>query len=161
MIKKIIIGGEGGQGIRLAGTVLASILAKIGYEVSLTFEYDADVRGGKTVSLLTYSDKKIENPIVEDPDILLQLSKIDGKYKAKKTVCEKGLCQDEEIPFSEIAKEKFGSPLVVNMIAIGRLLKLIGIDINKINFEEELPKKFIEKNIEAIKYGYAYKDELH
>lgn len=161
MIKKVVIGGEGGQGIRLAGTVLAKILAKIGYEVSLTFEYDADVRGGKVIAFLTYSDKKIENPIVEEPDILLHLSEIEGEYKAKKTVCEKGLCTEEEIPFNQIANEKFGSPFVVNMLAIGRLLRLLEIDISNINLEKELPPQFIEKNVEAIKYGYIYKDSLH
>ncbi len=160
MIKKVVIGGEGGQGIRLAGTILAKILARFDYEVSLTFEYDADVRGGKIVSLLTYSDKKIDNPIVEDPDILLHLSKIDGKYKAKKTICEKGLCKEEEIPFIDIARNKFGSPFVINMLAIGRLLKILEIDISKVDLEKELPKKFIEKNVEAIKYGYGYRDDV-
>ena len=161
MIKRIVIAGEGGQGIKFMSHILAKILSELGYEVSLEFDYDASVRGGKIVGFLTYSDKKIENPIIEEADILLMLSQIEEKFIAKKIVCEPGLCTEEQIPFSKIAIEKFGTPIVTDMVVLGRLLKLIGIDIEKVELKKLFPEKFIEENIAAVQYGYTYLDELH
>jgi 2-oxoglutarate ferredoxin oxidoreductase subunit gamma len=46
----------------------------------------------------------------------------------------------------------------VNMIALGRLLSIIGIKIEKVDFERELHSRFLEENTRAVKYGYTYKD---
>lgn len=162
MIKRIIISGEGGQGIKLISVILGHILSKLGKEVSLIVDYSASVRGSEIDAYLTYSDKKIDNPIFEKADILLELSKFSiGKFKAKRTVCESGLCKDIEIPFEEIAEDKFDSPIEENMIALGELLRLIHIDISKIDLRKEVPKKSMEKHINAIKYGFRFQDELH
>ena len=162
MIKRIIISGEGGQGIKLISVMLGHILSQLGKEVSLVVDYRASVRGSEIDTYLTYSDKKIDNPIFEKADILLELSKFDKcKFKAKRTVCETGLCHDIQIPFEEIAEDKFDSPIEENMVALGELLRLIHIDIGKIDLRKEVPKKAMEKHVNAIKYGFRFQDELH
>ena len=70
MKKKIKLVGTGGQGIKLLGHVLGNILAELGYNVSLNFEFDTSVRGGNISADLIYSDGTIECPIIDDADIL-------------------------------------------------------------------------------------------
>ncbi len=164
MIKQIVVGGEGGQGVKVLTHVLGDILVHFDYYVTITYEYDANVRGGKIVGYLVYSDKKIKNPTIEHPDIMVKLSDKGGEFKAKYTIYQKGVKRHEgeceEIEFGKIAVEKFGSRLMINMIALGRLLKVIGVDIGKVDLKKKVPKKFIEESIEAVRFGYTFRDEL-
>lgn len=172
MIKKIKLIGSGGQGIKLLGHVLGNILTELNYFVSLNFEFDTSVRGGNVSADLVYSDQKIENPIIDETDILLQLEgkqQDTMKIKAKERIMEQGICNTEctkcdircsgkQIPFYDVANKKFGSPIYMNMIALGIILKHIGINPEKVNLKNGLPAKYIKQNIEAIKYGYTYSD---
>ena len=103
MIKKIVVSGVSGQGIKLITHLLGLSLVEMGFEVSIDYEYDSAVIGGKMVAMLIYSDKKIADPIVEEADILLWLSKKGDKFLAKRVVCEEGLGgknhKEVEIPF--------------------------------------------------------------
>jgi 2-oxoglutarate ferredoxin oxidoreductase subunit gamma len=170
--KKIKIAGEGGQGIMLLAHILGNILTALNYNVLLNFEFDAAVRGGKISADIIYSEYKIENPVIEKADILLYLS---GLYKdifeAENIIIDKKLCDSEtfrnkvvckegiKIPLTHIANTKFGSPVFINMLALGQILRLIGINIEKINIEKKLPVKFINENIEAIRYGFSFRDD--
>ena len=44
--KSIVIDGVGGQGVRVIGSTMASLLSVMGFEVTLLFDYDSSVRGG-------------------------------------------------------------------------------------------------------------------
>ncbi|MDR4503944.1 MAG: GNAT family N-acetyltransferase [Candidatus Scalindua sp.] len=169
--KKIILVGEAGQGIKLMAHTLGNILAKMGKEVSLNIVYGAAVRGGEITAELIYSDEKIETPFFEKADVGICLSK--GKkplVNAKEIVIDAAACNQEctgcdiicpvsnRIPFSQISLEEFNSPVFVNMLALGRLLSMIGIKIEAIDFQSELHSRFREENTRAIKYGYTYKD---
>ncbi len=169
--KKIVLAGEAGQGIKLMAHVLASILAKLGKEVSLNLIYDATVRGGNIRAEIVYSDDKIDVPFFEEADIGLQLSKIlDPSVKAKLVLIESSACDAEckkcelrcpasdRIPFEKLAIEQFNSPIFVNMIALGRVLSKIGINIETVNFASEFPSQFLDENIKAVRYGYTYQD---
>jgi len=61
--------------------------------------------------------------------------------------------------FENVAVSKFGNKIFINMIALGRILRYIGVNIMLINIKELLPKKSVEKNLEAIKYGFNYRDD--
>lgn len=169
--KKIVLAGEAGQGIKLMAHVLASILAKLGKEVSLNLIYDATVRGGNIRAEIVYSDDEIEVPFFEEADIGLQLSKIpDPEVKARQVLIESSACDAEckkcelrcpasdRIPFERLAIERFNSPIFVNMIALGRVLSKIGINIETVNFDSEFPSQFLDENIKAVRYGYTYQD---
>jgi len=171
MIKTIKLIGSGGQGIKLLGHVLGNVLSEIGYQVSLNFEFDTSVRGGTVSADLTYSDEKVENPIIEDIDILLVLEGKSelAKRKAKTVIVEKSICNTEcikcdlrcegkQIPFYDVANKQFGSPIYMNMIALGIILKHIGINPEKVDLKNGLPARYIEQNVAAIKYGYTYND---
>ena len=156
---KVIVSGEGGQGVRVISHTLAILLANLGYEVSLLYDYDSAVRGAMSLAHLVFDKEHIANPVVDDADILLKLSdKADG-LRAEKTVCETGLCTDEEIPFSELGIEKFGKEVFGNMIALGRLMALIGMEIPEEELARVLPLKYREENLRAVHFGYHLKEE--
>ncbi len=169
--KKIILAGEAGQGIKLMAHTLANILAKLGKEVTLNLIYDAAVRGGNIRAEIVYSDDPIDVPFFEEADIALQLSKMpDPMVRAKHVLIESSACNAEckqcelrcpvsdRIPFEKLAIEQFNSPIFVNMIALGRLLSKIGINIETVNFMSEFPSQFLDENVKAVRYGYTYKD---
>ena len=156
---KVIISGEGGQGVRVISHTLATLLVNLGYQTTLLYDYDSAVRGAMSVAYLAFDKEYIDNPVIQDADILLELSNKAGGFQAKKTVCQTGLCTDEEIPFSELGIEKFGKEIFGNMIALGRLISLVGIDIPDEKLAEVLPLKYREENINAVHFGYHLKEE--
>ena len=156
---KVIISGEGGQGVRVLSHTLATLLANLGYEVSLLYDYDSAVRGAMSVAYLAFNEEPIANPVIQEADILLKLSdKADG-LRAEKTVCETGLCTDEEIPFGKLGVEKFGQEIFGNMIALGRLMALVGVELSEEELARVLPLKYREENINAVHFGYYLKEE--
>jgi len=50
--------------------------------------------------------------------------------------------------------DKFGQAIFGNMIALGRLFRLIDIDISHVELEKILPKSYIRENMRAIRLGY-------
>ncbi len=156
---KVIISGEGGQGVRVVSHSLATLLANLGYEVSLLYDYDSAVRGAMSVAHLVFDKEPIANPVVGEADILLKLSdKADG-LRAEKTVCEIGLCTDEEIPFGRLGIEQFGKEIFGNMIALGRLMTLVGLEVSNEELAKVLPLKYREENISAVQFGSHLKEE--
>ena len=164
--KKIILAGEAGQGIKLMAHTLGNILAKMGKEVSLNIVYGAAVRGGEITAELIYSDEKIETPFFEKADLGVCLSKSKkGMINAKELIVEATAYDSDLInpipdvmPFSKMAMDQFHSHVFVNMIALGRLLSIIGIKIEKVDFESEFQSRFLEENTRAVKFGYSYMD---
>jgi len=156
---RIIISGEGGQGVRVIGHTLATLLVNLGYEVSLLYDYDSSVRGAMSMAYLVFDDKPIDNPMVDNADILLKLSDKGNSFYAEKTVCQTGLCTDEEIPFERLGEEKFGREIFGNMIALGRLIALVGIEIPDDELEKVLPLKYREENVKATHFGFGLKED--
>jgi len=164
--KKVVLTGEAGQGIKLMAHTLGNILAKMGKEVSLNIIYGAAVRGGEITAELIYSDEKIETPFFEKADLGVCLSRSKkGLINAKELIVEAAAYENDLIhpipdvmPFAKMAMDQFHSHVFVNMIALGRLLNIIGIKIEKVDFESEFRSKFLEENTRAVKFGYTYQD---
>jgi len=156
---KVIISGEGGQGVRVISHTLATLLANLGYQVSLLYDYDSAVRGAMSLAHLTFHKEPIANPVIDEADILLKLSdKAEGLH-AQRTVCQTGLCTEEEIPFGKLGVENFGREIFGNMIALGRLMSLVNVEVSDEELAEALPLKYKEENINAVHFGYHLKEE--
>jgi Pyruvate/2-oxoacid:ferredoxin oxidoreductase gamma subunit len=153
-MKRIVFAGIGGQSVRVISHVLAMALKELGYEVTLLYDYDSSIRNQRISAYLTFDRKPIENPMIDEADILIRLHQKGDQLVAQKTVCDTGLCTDEEIPFGMMGIEKFGQAIFGNMIALGRLFRLIGIDINHMELENLLPKSYVKENLKAIQTGY-------
>ncbi|HEX8938751.1 MAG TPA: 2-oxoacid:acceptor oxidoreductase family protein [Candidatus Limnocylindrales bacterium] len=158
--RSVVIDGIGGQGVRVIGNTLATLLGVMGYEVTLLYDYDSSVRGGMSEAFLKYDREAISNPVVELADVTLRLADrgpahLDSKY----VVADIGLAKPgedaEEVPFLQLGVEKFGRDLFGNMVALGRMLRLLDIEFRDEDLEAALPRKFLEQNVAAIRYGYA------
>jgi len=169
--KKIKIMGEAGQGVKLMSYTLASILSQLGNEVSLSLEYDSAVRGGNISADLIYSDDPIENPFIDEADVLIKFTRNREWFPARKLVIDESIsCPDAlecsirtkkgtHYGFQDVAISKFGHKIFINMIALGRILRYLGINIMLINIKGLLPPKSAAKNLAAIKYGFNYRDD--
>ncbi len=158
--KSIVIDGVGGQGVRVIGNTMASLLTVMGYEVTLLFDYDSSVRGGMSEAFLEYDREPISNFVVECADVVLRLADrgpihLVADYVIADCDLIKPGERGEEIPFLQLGVDKFGRDLFGNMIALGRLLCICDVDFTDDHLREALPKKYVEDNIAAIKYGYG------
>jgi Pyruvate/2-oxoacid:ferredoxin oxidoreductase gamma subunit len=158
--KSIVIDGVGGQGVRVIGSTMASLLTVMGFEVTLLFDYDSSVRGGMSEAFLRYDTEPISNFVVECADVVLRLAGRGPHHLSTDyVIADIGLMKagetGEEIPFLQLGVEKFGRDLFGNMIALGRLLCVCDVEFTDDHLREALPKKYIEDNIAAIKWGYG------
>ncbi|NLN90840.1 MAG: GNAT family N-acetyltransferase [candidate division WS1 bacterium] len=171
MTRRIIVVGDAGQGIRLLGHVLASILADLGKEVSLNITKPSSVRGGTIAAELCFSEAPIRSPFFVDADILVQLAPGSPPHtvRAKRVIIDETIQhielssliqrtrgQESEVyDFVRQAREDLGNPVFTNMIVLGNILGHMGMDVDKLNLPEEIPARFLEQNIRAIQKGFS------
>jgi 2-oxoglutarate ferredoxin oxidoreductase subunit gamma len=67
----ILIAGFGGQGVILAGNVLAYACLDAGKNVCAMASYGAEVRGGTAKALISIADHQIDSPIIENPNLAI------------------------------------------------------------------------------------------
>jgi len=158
--RTVVVDGIGGQGVRVIGSTMASLLAVMGYEVTLLFDYDSSVRGGMSEAFLAYDREPVSNFVVECADVVVRLADRGPTHlSAGHIIADLGLIKPgekgEEIPFMQLGVEKFGRDLFGNMIALGRLLKVSGVEFTDEALATALPKKYQEENVAAIRFGYS------
>ncbi len=158
--KTVVIDGVGGQGVRVIGNTMASLLAVMGYEVTLLFDYDSSVRGGMSEAFLTWDREPVSNFVVECADVVVRLADRGPHHLSTDyVIADMGLSKPgergEEIPFLQLGVDKFGRDLFGNMIALGRLLCVCDVEFTEQHLRDALPNKYVDDNIAAINYGYG------
>jgi len=159
---RIALDGVGGQGVRVIAGVLGALLARMGKQVTVLFDYDSSVRGSMSDAFVIFDDKPIANPVVEEADIMLKLAdKGHLRISGRNVVTDLGLGRpgDEQIPFASLGSEHFGKELFGNMIALGRILRLAEIDFDDAAIRESLPRRYQDENVAAIQFGYQLTPE--
>lgn len=167
---KIKITGFGGQGVILAGELLANAAVIDGKEGSAIGSYGSAARYGLTTSEVVISSEFIDAPFSENPDILIALSQ-DGYDKFINTVDKNGIIivdsgmvaikphpRQYELQTTNIASLELKSPLVANMIMLGYLSTVTEIVRKKALLEaikQIVSEKFIEINSKAIEIGFS------
>jgi len=74
MIFKIILSGDGGQGIQTLSYLICNTTFKNGLEVSHIPNYGLEQKGGVSMAYIKISDKEISYPKFSKPDFLLIMS---------------------------------------------------------------------------------------
>ena len=128
--------GVGGQGVLLAGEIMAACKIKNGGNGLKTATYTSQVRGGATVVDITLDDEEIRYPYANEGEIDFMLSVADVSYNQFKSgVKEGGIIvvdpnlvhpTDEdrkkwtihEIPIITIAKEEVGNVITQSVVAL-------------------------------------------
>jgi 2-oxoglutarate ferredoxin oxidoreductase subunit gamma len=178
--EEVIIAGFGGQGIMLAGKLLAQTAMKAGKEVTYMPSYGAEVRGGTAKCMVIVAEKKIASPLVGRPDSLIVMNKASlNKYAphlktAGLLVMNSSLIKNEpqldetievlEVPADGIAIE-LGNPKSSNMVALGAYLQRKGIfsaDAAAASLADVLAKRHhqtLPVNIEALHRGAEFAEK--
>ncbi len=173
MKTELICAGFGGQGVLTIGKFIAKAGMKEGKNVSWLPSYGPEMRGGTANVSTVVADEPIASPIVSYPDILVALNqpsitkfgesvRTNGVLVMNSNMCPHGCTRTDiqiiSAPMSDIAAE-IGSPLVLNMIAIGIIIGKTGL-IKYETMEEDLSSfmkaknpELLEKNLIAIKRG--------
>ncbi len=175
---EIALTGAGGQGLLLAGYVLANAAIKDGKVALQASMYGPEARLGSSRSDVVISDTEITYPRATRPDILLVLNQ-DSCDKYVKTLKEDGIliCDitdvkripDEDkikniykLPLARIASQEFGTPLVTNILSLGFIAGITGIVSKKAleeSIKEVVKKKFVELNLKALAKGFELAEE--
>ena len=173
MLKEILIGGFGGQGIMLMGQLLAYGAIHEGLETTFFPSYGPEMRGGTANCTVVISDQRIGSPIRNKFSVLMAMNQASlDKFKDRvKTggvlvynetlINNPPQVKDVEIvkvPANQIANE-LDNPQVANMVAVGGLIRVLGFisfDSLSRGLEKVLPKyrhQLIPLNEKAIKIG--------
>lgn len=161
---EIVFAGSGGQGIKLAGEILAKALIKEGWQVAVNSSYGAAARGGPSVSEIVASQSEIDYPLVLEPKIIFILSR-EGKKacQSRWPPLVASLAKTAEDEIGEQIKKMAalaGDQIFSGMITLGALIAKHQVCKKETLFsviEEELPEKYREKNKKAIELGLTIK----
>lgn len=176
MTTEIIFAGFGGQGVILAGKILALAGMNEDKYVSHIPSYGAEMRGGTANCSVIVSDDEVASPVIEKPDVVVALNK-PSMTKFEKWLKPGGLLiynsslidikpvrtdiKTIALPANEIAVET-DNPRGSNMVALGCLAKVCKGMISGVKpFEYALDeaisarnKKFNPINIKTIETAY-------
>ena len=173
---EIRLAGEGGQGMILAGIILAEAAAIYdGKQATQTQSYGPEARGGASRSEVVISDGEIDHPEVLSPDVVLALSQ-EAYQKFAKTVNPNGLLIVDEdrvqtssdfhgirIPIARIAHETTGKAITANTVALGVLVGLTNV-VSRESIEKTVtaraPKGTEEMNRKALQAGFAAAEQV-
>lgn len=138
LYEELIIAGFGGQGIMMAGKLLAQTAMNCGREVTYMPSYGAEVRGGTANCMLVIAENEIACPVVGNLNSLIVMNKASlTKFtpqlkKGGLLILNSSLIDIEpdvddsteviRLPADDIAVE-LGSIKAANMVALGAYLQ--------------------------------------
>lgn len=177
MEKDFIIAGFGGQGVLLAGEVLANGFMLDDKNVTWYPSYGAEMRGGTVNCCVVMSDEEVSAVQKSHAQYIIVLNQASfdrftpqvksGGTIIVNTSLAKPVKTRNDInyifaPITQMAEEKLGNIKMSNILALGILSKacgLITLDTLEKALNNVIPphrKNLIPKNIEALKLGYEY-----
>jgi len=179
MRKQLRFTGVGGQGVLLAGEILARSNVRAGKYGVQVGTYTSQVRGGPTKVDIILDDEPILYPYAVDGEIDFMLSVADKSYQLfKDGVKEGGIIvyepnlvypseEDKQkwkmyaIDVIDIAKEKVGNVITQSVVALAIATKMNDLDKENV-FETMIatvPPKAVEINKKAFELGYQAAEE--
>ncbi len=163
------LAGSGGQGLLLAGLVLAEAAGlHDGRQVAMAQSYGPEARGGASKAEVIISDQAIDYPLCSRVDLFLALTQEaadayswDLKPGAwilvdSDLVTHPPSSRAVRLPFTATARDKLKKPMVANVVALGAIAELTGL-ISRKGLEKALlarvPKGSEELNKKALALG--------
>ena len=177
LYEEVIIAGFGGQGIILAGRLLAQTAMKAGKEVTYIPSYGAEMRGGTSNCTVIIADEPIACPVVARPGSLIvmnkaSLSKFAPRVKDSGLLVLNSSLIDTQpllpdtidvlaVPANDLAVE-LGNPKSANMVALGAYLQkkeIFSADAAARCLPDVLAKRYhktLSVNTEALRRGAQF-----
>ena len=166
---EIRLSGSGGQGLMLAGKLLAEAAAVYdGKNAVQTQSYGPEARGGKSKTDIVISDGEIDYPKATRVNVLLAMTRSaldeyagslrdDGMLIVDSYLVE-GVDREGAIgiPFTMLAIEECGRKLFANVVALGAVVELtqaVGWESLKSAVMARVPKGTETVNAKALEVG--------
>lgn len=174
--KSILIAGFGGQGILLAGEVLANALMLDGKDVTWYPSYGAEMRGGTVNCEIVASETEVSAVNKKEADFIIALNQLSfDKFLPKLKqggwiIANSSLVKEIKsrldvnylfAPITALANE-IGEIRITNIISLGLLAKishLTSIETLHKALENILPehrKNLLPLNLKALEAGFSY-----
>lgn len=160
MTERVIIAGFGGQGVILAGKLLAYTGMVEGKNVSHIPSYGVEMRGGTANCAVIISDQEIASPLVVHPTSLIVMNKPSllkfedrvkpgGRIVVNESLIDRKVERSDVtvfyVPANNIAEEA-GSGRSSNMVMIGAWLAVTGL-LSQNGIKKSLPEVVSKRNL--------------
>lgn len=181
MRKQLRFSGVGGQGVLLAGEILAEAKIKSGGYGIKAASYTSQVRGGPTKVDILLDDEEILYPYATEGSIDFMLSTAQVSYDQFKSGIKDGgiIVVDSnlvapssadrerlkviELPIISIAKNEIGNVVTQSVVALGISVALSEAMDREIVLEvmkSKVPAKVLELNVKAFEVGEKYAQQF-
>jgi 2-oxoglutarate ferredoxin oxidoreductase subunit gamma len=172
---EIRIAGSGGQGLILAGKMLADALASGGRRIAQSQTYEPTSRGGFCNSDLVIAQGEVDFPLVTALDCLVLLDRVAVKpswpllKRDAIVIADPRMCPElpeskhrvYRLPLTRCAIE-LGSERVANIVAIGALALIAKLSDRKTleqAVRNETPRSFLDLNLDALAAGFRLAEQ--
>jgi 2-oxoglutarate ferredoxin oxidoreductase subunit gamma len=166
---EILISGFGGQGVIRMGQIIGLCAIKQGHRVTMLKSHGTETRGGYVRAQLVIAPQYVDSPVVENADVFVAFSA--PAYRKFYDLCRGKILYDPEmvnevrtdaperhvaVPATQLSKERFGKELFANMIMLGALTRLSGMDYAAMKQAMlEIIPRFHEQNLAALEAGHT------
>jgi 2-oxoglutarate ferredoxin oxidoreductase subunit alpha len=174
----IRIAGEAGEGVSITGQMVTQATARAGYYVLTDSVPPAEIKGGYSFYQIRLGEKRLRSR-GDVVDVLLAFNQeafeqsIDTLRSggiliydsAELSPPESDRYRSYAVPLTDIAKNEVELALSKNMVAVGVVGGLFGLNVEHIHRllnESKLAKKgadILNKNLKAVDLGYKYVEE--
>ncbi|MGI9147036.1 MAG: 2-oxoacid:acceptor oxidoreductase subunit alpha [Chloroflexota bacterium] len=171
----IRIAGEAGEGVSITGQMVTQATARAGYYVLTDSVPPAEIKGGYSFYQIRLGEKRLRAR-GDSVDVLLAFNQEAFDNSVEQLRVGGILIYDSAelnppasdryrsyaVPLTNIAKNEVELALSKNMVAVGAVAGLFGLDrahIHRLLRESKLAKKgadILSKNLKAVDLGYAY-----
>lgn len=171
----IRIAGEAGEGVLITGQMVTQATARAGYHVLTDSVPPAEIKGGYSFFQIRLSNRPI-SARGDRVDVLLAFNQEaydrsighlrDGGVliydPAEVTAPGSDAFTSYQVPLTDIAKNEVELALSKNMVAVGAVASIFGLDVSHVHQliqESKLAKKgadILTKNLRAVDLGHAY-----
>lgn len=137
---EVRLAGSGGQGLILAGLVLAEAAGlHDGRFVAMSQSYGPEARGGASKAEVIISGSEIDYPLATQVDLLLALTQEAADAYCWDLKPGSWILVDSDLvshppssravalPFTALARDKLKKPMVANVVALGAVCQLTGV----------------------------------
>jgi 2-oxoglutarate ferredoxin oxidoreductase subunit gamma len=172
---EIRLAGTGGQGVILAGILLAEAAVRDGLNAVQTQSYGPEARGGASRSEVIIADEEIDYPKVIEADIMLCWSQEACDRYSGRLRKHGLLIVDEDfvhrtpttraarVSMTKLAEHETGGRLAANVVGLGVLAGLTQI-VSRESLEKAIrmraPKGTAEMNLKALAAGYKAAEQI-
>lgn len=169
----IKIGGEAGQGVQSVSTMLARILHGAGFYVFACQDKESRIRGGHNFIHMAADSKPVYSA-AKELDLLICLDQPSLKLHSEEVrdggivLFEPGGVPEKpdgekyfELPMVQMARDKAGSALMANSVAVGAALAYAGMKFEVLSeqiasYFREKGEEIVDKNVTAARAGHDY-----